>query len=736
MWSFFPQRKAFPFQKQHDTMDCGPCCLRMIAKHYDKSFSLQHLRQLSGASREGVSLLSLSEAAERIGFRTRGVYITMEQLHEIPLPCIAHWSQNHFIVVHDIDERKVYVADPAADQPVAYTLEEFRREWAQVRESDDNMGIVLLLEPTPAFYDQESEESKGSFWFLLSYLRPYKSYLLQLGLGLLVGSLLQLVFPFLTQAIVDFGIRNRDLNFVYLILIAQLVLYFSEASVEFIRSWILLHVSSRVNIAFISDFLLKLTQLPISFFDTKSLSDLLRRIDDHQRVEIFLTSVSLSIIFSVVNLIVFSFVLLLYSFQIFAVFFVASSLTAWWILKFMQRRRDIDHKRFALITKNQNALIQMIHGMPEVKLNNCEKQKRWEWEQIQARLFKVGIKGLMIDQYQQAGSLAATNIKNILISFLAARLVIQGEMTLGMMMAVQYIVGQVNLPINQLLGFAQRAQDTKISLERMAEIHKEQPEEALLQGGSDITVPAEGDIILDNISFRYGGSHNPMVLKDFSLRLPRGKTTAVVGVSGSGKTTLLKLLLKFYKPLSGQISVGDTALEDISNRVWRAQCGVVMQDGYIFSDTFARNIALGDDLLDRTHLRESVRLANIEEMVNELPYRYNTEIGSDGVGISQGQKQRILIARALYKDPNFLFFDEATSSLDANNERNIIENLDKFCKGRTVLIIAHRLSTVCNADQIAVMEKGELVELGTHEELVKTRGKYFELVKNQLELGK
>ena len=716
-------------------MDCGPSCLRMIAKHHGRNYSVQTLRERSYITREGVSMLGTSDAAESIGFRTMGVKIGLDKLaKESPLPCIAHWKQNHFVVIYKITKKQVYVADPAHGL-IKYTRDEFLEQWASTKAEGEAQGVCLLLEPTPDFYKQEGEvRNKKTFRFLFSYLKPYGKFITQLILGMILGALLQLIFPFLTQAIVDIGISNQELGFISLILIAQLVLFISQASVEFIRSWILLHISTRVNISLISDFLIKLMKLPIGFFDSKMIGDLMQRIGDHTRIENFLTVSSLGILFSVVTLVIFSVVLAVYSIKILLIFLIGSGLYILWVLLFMKKRREVDYKRFAQMADNQSNLIQLITGMQEIKLNNCERQKRWDWEKIQAKLFKVNIKGLALNQYQQAGAVFFNQTKNILIIFVAAEAVVRGEMTLGMMMAVQYIIGQLNSPIDQMITFFRSAQDAKISLERLGEIHQsedeENPEEPKVS-----SLPARKGITLRDLTFRYSGPHTDPVLKNLSFEIPENKMTAIVGASGSGKTTLVKLLLGFYPPDSGEVKIGELNIKNINGRFWRQKCGAVMQDGFIFSDTIARNISVSDEYIDRDKLMHAVNIANIQDFIESLPLSYNTKIGQEGVGLSQGQKQRILIARAVYKNPEFLFFDEATNALDANNEKVIMEKLDKFFEGKTAVVVAHRLSTVTKADQIVVLDKGELIEKGTHKELTKLKGAYYNLVKDQLELG-
>jgi ATP-binding cassette, subfamily B, bacterial len=731
----------FPFTKQLDAMDCGPACLRMVSKYHGKSYSLQKLRDNSFITREGVSLLGISDAAESIGLHTIGARVSFEKLaDEVPLPCIVHWKQRHFVVVYDIKGRKgkeiIKVADPAHGL-ITYSKKEFLSGWLSSVKGEEDLGICLVIEPTPNFYEQENEKiDKSSFRFLFSYIRPHRKFIIQLILGMILGSMLQLIFPFLTQSVVDVGINNRDLGFITLVLIAQLVLFVSQTTVEFIRSWILLHISTRINISLISDFLIKLMKLPIGFFDSKMIGDLMQRIGDHTRIENFLTASSLQVLFSMVNLVIFAIVLGIYSLKILAIFLIGSILYILWVLIFMKRRRELDFKRFAQLSDNQSNLIQLITGMQEIKLNNCEKQKRWEWESIQSKLFKVNIKGLSLNQYQQAGGAFFNQSKNILITFIAAESVVTGNMTLGMMMAVQYIIGQLNAPIEQMIGTVRSAQDAKISLERLGEIHSKEDEESseddkqLLQ-----RIPENKQINISDVSFQYEGPRSPYVLKDLCLDIPQNKVTAIVGTSGSGKTTLVKLLLGFYNTIKGEIRVGDYRLDTISAKLWRSNIGAVMQDGFIFSDTIANNIAISDETIDREKLLNAARAANIQEYVESLPLGFNTKIGQEGTGISQGQKQRILIARVVYKNPEFIFFDEATNALDANNEKIIMKNLDEFFQGRTVVVVAHRLSTVKNADQIVVLEKGKIIEVGDHAELTAKKGAYYNLVKNQLELG-
>ena len=728
--------KKFPFYRQHDQMDCGPSCLQMIASHYGKEFSLRQLRELSHADREGVSVKGIADAAEKIGFRTLAVKLPFQTdnkeedaLLDMPLPCIAHWRQSHFVVVYKLNKKYAWVADPAKGL-LKVPRSEFERNWT----SDGDKGIALLLETTPDFYNQEDRPlDKTGLKFLLRYLKPYRKLIFQLFLGLLLGSLFQLIFPFLTQAIVDVGIENQNINFIYLILAAQLMLFFSQLSVNVIQSWIVLHIGTRINVGLISDFLIKLMRLPIGFFDMKMIGDLLQRINDHKRIELFLANSTLMTIFSFFNLIVFGIVLLIYNRLIFAIFLFASILYLVWISLWLRRRRVVDYQNFEQLADNRSTLIELIQGMQEIKLQNSEKKRRWQWATIQARLFRVSIKSLAISQYQDIGAGFITQLKDILISFIAAKAVIDGQMTLGMMLAVQYIIGQLNAPLQQMITFIRNTQDAKISLERLGEIHNMKEEAAEAENVVDF-LPEDADLQLEEVSFKYN-ELSELVLKDISLTIPHGKITAIVGTSGSGKTTLVKLLLGFYKPTTGRIKVGGTHLENIEKRFWRANCGAVMQDGFIFSDSIARNIAESEDFVDRSKLLHSVKMANIQPFIESLPLGYNTKIGPRGNGISQGQRQRILIARAIYKNPEYLFFDEATNALDARNEKIIMENMEAFFKNRTVIIVAHRLSTVKNADQIVVIDNGAIIEQGNHTELVDQRGAYFDLIQNQLELG-
>lgn len=688
----------------------------------------------------GVSLMGLSDAAGTIGFKTMGLRITLDQLvNDVPLPCILYWKQNHFVVCYGIKKRRGHyhflIADPAK-QPISYAEEELKKSWLSMENAGCEVGVALALEPTIDFleYEDELENNGHKLSFFIKYLTPYKKQLLQLMLGILLVSLLQLILPFLTQVLVDVGIRNGNLNFITLVLVAQVIISISQLSVEFIRSWILLHVNTRISITLISDFLIKLMKLPLHFFDTKLLGDLMQRIRDHNRIRSFLMGSSITTLFSFVNFFIFAFVLAYYNLTVLGIFLLGNTLYVCWILVFMKYRRELDIRRFAQAAGEQSNLIQIVTAMQEIKLNNCETQKRWQWERIQVKLFKISIKGLALGQIQQVGSIFFNQTTNIVISFIAAKAVIDGQMTLGMMMSLTYIIGQLSSPVSSFIGFAQQFQDAKISLERLNEIHGRKDEEQDIS--SKLTVlPEKGDIRIENVSFSYDGANRDYVLDDVSLHIPQHKMTAIVGASGSGKTTLIKLMLGFYTPNKGAIKIQDTPLENINPHLWRARTGSVMQDGFIFSETIAQNIAVGEEQIDIERLRHAVTIANIRDFIDSLPLGYNTKIGMEGNGISQGQRQRILIARAVYKNPDYLFFDEATNALDANNEREIMEHLHEFYKGKTVVVVAHRLSTVRDADNIIVLDKGKIAEEGTHKELVERKGLYYRLVKNQLELG-
>ena len=724
---------------QSDSMMCGITCLQMVCKHFGREVSLRTLSKLCVATSEGVSMLGVNEAANKLGLRTMCARTDFDTLSKATLPCVLHWNQNHFVVLYKVRKGRIfYVADPGKGL-VKYNLEEFGKHWVSTASQGEEKGIAMFLEPTLEFYshkvdNEEEDGSPRSFQFLFGYIKQYRKYFGQIVLGLLVGSLLQLILPFLTQSIVDVGIKNQNIGFIWLILLGQLMLTISRTAIDFIRRWLLLHISLRINISLVSDFFIKLLKLPMSFFDTKLMGDLMQRMGDHNRVNSFLTQQTLSIVFSLFTFVVFSIVLLSYNWLVFAIFMLGSLLYGGWLALFLRRRKVLDYELFEQQAINNNKTYEFITSMQEIKLQDCEQRRRWEWEDVQADLFGVQMKSLKLQQTQEAGSIFINELKNIVITVVAATAVIHGQLTLGMMLAVQYIIGQLNSPVEQLMSFFYSVQDVKISLERINEIHRMDDENG--KQGLETSVKEEDKgIDLEDVNFKYDPHALKTIIDNVSLTIPKGKVTAIVGASGSGKTTLIKLMLGYYPVLGGQINIGGTDVNTLNKKWWRRQCGVVMQDGVIFSESIARNIAVDDKEIDKQRLQTAAEIACIHNYVMGLPLKYNTKIGRDGVGLSQGQKQRILIARAVYKNPDYIFLDEATNSLDANNERMIVEHLDEFYKGKTVVIVAHRLSTVKNANQIVVLDKGKVVETGNHETLTAKRGAYYNLVKNQLELG-
>lgn len=724
------------FIRQQDSMQCGIACLAMICRNYGKKYTIDALSDICFATTEGVSLLGISQAAKKLGFETTSKRISTERLAKTSLPCILHWNQNHFVVLYKVslDGSKFYVADPGKGK-IKYDITEFEQHWNSIKNGNESSGIAMFLVPTKDFYNKHEilTEKRRLFRFLWRYVMEYRKYFMQILLGLLLGCLLQLIMPFLTQAIVDIGIKYNDIGFIWLVLLGELMIVIGRTATDFIRRWLLLHISMRINISLVSDFFIKLLKLPMSFFDTKLMGDLLQRIGDHSRVQNFLTGQVLNVVFTFLSFIIFGIVLFIYDKIIFGIFVVGSFTYGLWISSFLRRRKVLDYEVFEKQAINQNKTYQFITSIQEIKLQDCEQRRRWEWEDTQADLFSVQMKSLKLQQTQEAGSIFINEVKNILITVFAATAVINGQITLGAMLAIQYIVGQLNSPVEQFMSFIYSLQDVKISLERINEIHDGKNEESKENQAKAFV--DEKSIKIDNIDFKYDPHALKKALDGVSFDIPEGKVTAIVGASGSGKTTLIKLMLGYYRVMAGSISIAGCNINEYNLKWWRRHCGVVMQDGVIFSESIARNIAVDDSEIDVARLERAAKIANIHDYVMGLPLKYNTIIGRDGVGLSQGQKQRILIARAVYKNPDFIFLDEATNALDAKNERAIVENLDEFYKGRTVIVVAHRLSTVKNANQIVVIDKGKVVEIGNHTSLIERKGAYYKLVKNQLELG-
>lgn len=729
-------RKNIRLVKQHDSMQCGVACLAMICNHFGREYGLEYLDGLCHSNADGVSMLSIAKVAESVGLQTLTAITSIDSLSGMQLPCILHWNQNHFVVLHKVSGNGKYfhIADPGKGL-IRYDRKEFESHWVSHTMDGKPCGIAMLLTPTEDFntHSGAEEPERRSFRFLFGYLRKYRRHFILIALGLALGCVLQLIMPFLTQGIVDIGIKHKDVGFIWLVLLGELMIVVGRTATDFIRRWLLLHISMRINISLVSDFFIKLLKLPMSFFDTKLMGDLLQRIGDHSRVQNFLTGQVLNVVFTLLSFIIFGIVLLVYSPVVFAVFAAGSVVYGVWIASFLKKRKVLDYELFEQQAVNQNRTYQFITSMQEIKLQDCERRRRWEWEDTQADLFAVQMKVLKLQQTQEAGSIFINEVKNILITVLAATAVINGHMTLGAMLAVQYIIGQLNSPVEQLMQFIYSLQDVKISLERINEIHEGRNEETDKNRAE--AFESEKSICIDNVDFKYDPHALKKTLEGISFTIPAGKVTAIVGASGSGKTTLIKLMLGYYRVMSGRISIAGRDINEYNLKWWRRHCGVVMQEGVIFSESIARNIAVDDGEIDAPRLVAAAKTANIHDYVESLPLRYDTKIGRDGVGLSHGQKQRILIARAVYRNPDFIFLDEATNALDAKNERSIVENLTEFYRGRTVVVVAHRLSTVKNADQIIVLDGGKVVETGNHRSLIEKKGAYYNLVKNQLELG-
>ncbi len=729
--------KKYPFYHQYDAMDCGPTCLMMIAKYYGKELSLQYLRNIADFNRSGVNLLGISEAAKAIGLTAIGTKITYDKLlagGQDVLPCVLHWNQNHFVVLYEINKKRALIADPAKGIIRILKAEVFE-SW--IVDKSKETGVALLLQPTEHFFNlSASKNDKTSLVELVKYLARYRSLLIKLIIGVSLAAFLQATFPILTQTIVDAGIPNKDFSLIYLVLASYFALLFGKLLVDLTRGWILLNISIRVDMKILSDFLYKLLRLPVSYFDTKLPGDVIQRMNDHVRIDAFLTGVALNFFYSIFSFFVFGFILISYNITIFSIFLIGGGAYFLWILGFQKKRKMLDYQRFEAASKNQNIVNEIINGIHEVKLNQCEWRKREEWEKQQVELYNINRKALSIRNVQQLGAFFINEGKNVLITFVSAGLVIKGGISIGEMIAIQFIIGQLNSPLEQLVQFIQTSTDAKMSLARLKEIES-LDDEGFNEKSFDSALVKNKDIVINALSFSYPGAGNKYVLNNIDMVIPHGKTTAIVGMSGSGKTTLLKLILKFYPLHNGEIFIGNNNLKELLTSVWRSHCGVVMQNGFIFSGSIKSNICLGEKgEIDHEKLQAAIEIANLKEFIESLPLKLETSVWSDGAGLSEGQKQRLLIARSVYKNPDFIIFDEATNALDANNEKVIVNNLRAFFSGKTVVVVAHRLSTVRHADQIIVLDAGNIVESGTHEALIEKRGKYYELIKNQLELGK
>lgn len=726
--------RPFPVYRQLDLMDCGPACLKTIAKYYGKYYTLQYLRDKSGLSKEGVSFLDLSYAAESIGLRSLSLKATVNDIYsKVPLPCIIHWANSHFVTVYRVTSKKIYVSDPARGL-VSYSYQQFKENWYKI-EHESQKGVLLALEPQADFglyFENEKKSRKRTVENLVAYFTPYKKSFTNLFIVMFIVTFLQALLPFISKAVIDVGIQRQDVDFINIVLIANIAIILSVTLSNAVRDWIMVHITSRINIALISDYLMKLMKLPISFFESKLTGDILQRANDHERIRSFIMNNSINLIFSTLTFVVFAIILWVYNSYIFYIFLIGSGLYVAWVLAFLRLRKKLDWNYFELISKNQSYWVETIEGMQDIKINNYEKAKRWKWENIQARLYKVNLRSLTVNNYQNLGAQFIDSVKNLLITFFCAKAVINGQITFGVMISTQFIIGMLSGPIQQFVQFIVSAQFAHLSFLRLNEIH-EQEEEDETSGANDIELTGDKTITLKQLFFQYTPTA-PMVINGIHLSIPSGKVTAIVGDSGSGKSTLLKLLLRLYKPSYGEIMIGNMNMNNISLKQWRDKVGVVMQDGKIFSDTILNNIVLDDEKTDYERLRYAVSTANISEEIEQLPLGYQTMMGEQGRGLSGGQKQRILIARALYKNPDFLFFDEATNSLDTINEQKIIAALENVFKDKTVIVVAHRLSTIRKADQIVVMRKGTIAEIGTHESLMKRKGIYYQLVESQVDL--
>ena len=721
----------FPTEYQMDAKDCGPASLKMVAKYFGRYYSLQYLRDKCGITKEGVSLLGISAAAESIGLHTAAFKCTIDDvIMKVPFPVIIYWNENHFVVVYHTNKKHIWVSDPCKGH-VKYTRREFMEGWYL---KNEDKGVLLALEPTADFKlsKQEKKQEKDSMISILRYFMPYKKEFSLIFFVMLVVTLLQGILPFISKSVIDIGISTSDVNFINMVLIGNICILLSIMVFNVVRDWILMHITARVNIALISDYLIKLMKLPVTFFENKLLGDILQRAADHERIRSFIMNNSLSLIFSTFTFLLFSIILLVYNHVIFFIFLGGSVLYVTWVMLFLSIRKKLDWQYFEFLSKNQSYWVETVSAIQDIKIYNYERARRWKWEEIQARLYHVNKRVLAVTNMQNLGAHFIESIKNMAITFFCATAVIRGDITFGVMISTQFIIGMLNGPLIQFINFVVSAQYAKISFLRMNEIRQLEDEDELLSVGSTTILPENKSLVLKNVMFQYA-AHLPMVLTNINLRIPENKITAIVGSSGCGKSTLLKLLIRLYKPSYGTVSMGGMNVTALNLRKWRELCGVVMQDGKIFSDTIKNNIVLDDEKVDEVQLIKCCQIAQIKEEIDQMPRGFDTEIGERGRGLSGGQKQRLLIARALYRNPKYLFLDEATNALDTVNEQKIVKALNSAFENRTVVIIAHRLSTIRHADQIVVMDKGQIVEIGNHELLMKKKGNYYNLVSSQNE---
>ena len=722
--------------RQLDAMDCGPACLAYISKIYDKKYSLQYLREICYISKRGVTLLGILEAGKAIGFEVFSTKVDLDTIiNKVKLyPCIIHWEQNHFVVLNKIVKTKksklyFYLMDPRSGF-IKLNEKQFRNGWL----GNNDKGIVAFFEPKDEFLNISIEKQKKiNYEELLYSLHPYKKKFVLLIFLVFASSLITLVFPFFTKELIDNGISQKNLNLISLILLAQLSLFLGSMIINVIRNWLTLYIGTYVSINLISDFITKLVKLPMKNFDNHMIGDLNQRIIDNERIERLITSESITTFFSIFSFLVFFVVLAYFNIITLVIYFALTLIGLLWSIYWINKKKILDFYEFQLKSKNQESIFEIFSGIRDIKLFQLENFKLTKWQSVQNELLSLNIKILKIDQIQTFGYQFINQLKNIIVTYFVAILVLKGKMSLGTLLSISYIIGEMNSPIAQLVSFIKKLQEAKLSFTRLSEISTQLPEENNFN--KQLNTKNNEGIVINNLSFSYENIQSSIVLNNINITIPNSKVTAIVGHSGSGKTTLMKILLRFYEPTKGNIYFNGDDILTISPNDLRKHIGTVLQDGFIFSETIERNVVTNSEEADLEKLNNALKIACIFDFVNSLPQKHNTIIGSLGNNLSTGQKQRILIARAIYKNPNYLFLDEATSALDSKTEKIIHNNLIEFYKNKTVLIIAHRLSTVKNADNIIVLDSGKVVESGNHKELIEKKGAYYDLINNQLELS-